>query len=37
VSHPVTVPVDVEGYTSCLGPEDCPYPQTCNEELQICE
>lgn len=32
-----TPDVDVEGFTPCVGDDDCPDGLDCNEELQICE
>ena len=37
VTAPLTVPVDVVGYTPCVSDADCPDGETCNIELQICE
>lgn len=37
ISAPLTVPVDVDGYTPCVGDEDCPDGEVCDLELQICE
>lgn len=37
VSNPLTVEVDVDGFTPCLSQADCPDGLTCNLELQICE
>lgn len=37
VAYGVDVPVDVDGFTPCVGDADCPEGLQCNEELQICE
>ncbi len=37
VSAPLTVEVDVSGYTPCTTDADCPTGLDCNEKMQICE
>ncbi len=37
VVAPLTVDVDVVGFTPCVTDTDCPKGLDCNEELQVCE
>jgi len=37
VTSVVNPEVDLDGYTPCAGDEDCPDPETCNTDLEICE
>lgn len=36
VGSPVSVEVDVEGFTPCISTDDCPDGMTCDTELQVC-
>jgi len=37
VGSPVIADVAVTGFTPCDSPDDCPPPQTCNLQIELCE